>query len=330
MPGGVGPRTAEPVADTTDWRLIVESRLRRARADLAMLDGNPAVAGECAAASRALAIVDVTLADADPWWRKPAAWWSGWRVERSWRALHDAEVAITAADPQLAARLPAIRERVAGGLPEHDQRRRALASLEPRDPPSAADRAVVTDAVRAAFDNSDEVHAAARALRNKLFVAAVLLAVLVLSLGVLGSARPGLLPMCAPVSDAPQASPVCASGGSAPAPIAVWLVLLLGAVGAAVAAVVLLVRRRPSLSPYVLAGYQAGIKVLLGALLAVVGVLALGAGLGEGVAEVRGQATLLLWSVVLGYAQQLGTRLLDNYADRVLNRVRPIPRENDY
>jgi len=44
------------------------------------------------------------------------------------------------------------RERVALGLSAGDLRRQALDALEPSVPPTAADRAVVTDALRAAFD----------------------------------------------------------------------------------------------------------------------------------------------------------------------------------
>lgn len=91
-------------------------------------------------------------------------------------------------------------------------------------------------------------------------------------------------------------------------------------------AVVLLLRRRPSLSPYVMVGYQALIKVLLGAALAVVGILALGAGVTTGLIGVASQAALLLWAVILGYGQQIATRLLDTYTDRVMDQARPLPK----
>ncbi|HEX3780446.1 MAG TPA: hypothetical protein VHX38_12315 [Pseudonocardiaceae bacterium] len=317
----------EAAADVTDWRLIVESRARRARTDLAMLDTGSGTTGiEVAkvAALESLAIVDAVLRARARWWQAPSVWWTGWRIERAWRALHEAEVYLIAADPRLGARLPALCERINPCLPDTDLRRIALARLRPEEPPSAADRIVVTDAVRAAFDASDEAHAAARALRNKLFVAAMSLAAFNVLLGIVSSCWPALLPMCVPGTENPTGPLVCAGGGSAPGVGQVWLVALMGAVGAGIAAVVLLVRRRPSLSPYVLAGYQALIKVLLGALLAVVGVLALGAGLAEGLVWLRGQDAILFWAVLLGYSQQVGTRLLDNYADRMLNRVRPL------
>jgi len=319
----------EAAADVTDWRLIVESRVRRARTDLAMLDADPRTTADTqvarAAAAESLAIVDAVLRARSAWWRAPSVWWTGWRIERAWRALHEAEVYLIAADPRLAERLPALCERVAPCLPDTDLRRTELNQLRPAEPPSVSDRIVVIDAVRAAFDASDEAHAGARALRNKLFVAAVSLAVLNVLLGVVSSCWPALLPMCVAATDNLTSGPlVCAGGGPGPGVGQVWLVAMMGAVGAGIAAVVLLVRRRPSLSPYVLAGYQALIKVLLGALFAVVGVLALGAGLAEGLVWLRGQEAILFWAVLLGYSQQVGTRLLDNYADRMLDRVRPL------
>ncbi|HJP78621.1 MAG TPA: hypothetical protein VJ914_30380 [Pseudonocardiaceae bacterium] len=319
----------ESAADVTDWRLIVESRARRARTDLALLDTDPRCAPDTevarAAALESLAIVDAVLRARAKWWQAPSVWWSGWRIERAWRALHEAEVYLIAADPALSARLPALGERISPCLPDTDLRRIALSRLRPEDPPSAADRIVVTDAVRAAFDASDEAHASARALRNKLFVAALTLLLLNVLLGIVSSVWPTLLPMCVAGNENPAGNQLICAGGSAhPAGGEVWLVAMMGAVGASIAAVVLLVRRRPSLSPYVLAGYQALIKVLLGALLAVVGVLALGAGLVQGLISLHSQDAVLFWAVLLGYSQQVGTRLLDNYADRLLNRVRPL------
>jgi MYXO-CTERM domain-containing protein len=322
------PPTNPAPKETTDWALIVESRLERADCDLAALADVADVRHECDSAAKALAVARGVLACPIKFRRRLPVWWSGWRVERAWRALHDAEVYLTAADQDLAARMPALRERVSPVLPENDLRRRALDLLQPNTPPTRADRTVVVDAMRAAFDASDDAHAAARALRNRLFVAALLLVGLSTLLGVLGFAQPGFLPMCVDRVDAPGHL-ACASGGTGPAPSDVWLTQVMGAAGALIAAVVLLIRRRPSLSPYTLVGYQALIKVLLGALLAVIGVLALGSGLDAGLIEVRGQPAVLVAAVVFGYAQQLGTRLLDNYADRLLDRVRPIPRSGD-
>jgi hypothetical protein len=202
-------------------------------------------------------------------------------------------------------------------LEETDPRRQAMEQPEP-------DKAMVIDAMRAAFDASDDSHAAARALRNKLIVISLALFVLNTALGLIGILKPGLVPTCIPPNMAvPEA--LCPTGGKVPSGWDVWLVQLFGALGATISVVLLLIRRRPDLSPYVLVGYQALVKILLGAALSVVGLLALGAGLVSGIVYVGSQAALLLWAVLFGYAQQVGTRLLDNYADRLMDEVRPLP-----
>ena len=306
-------------ADVTDWQLTVESRARRVRADLAGLPNVPATEVARKAAEVSLEIVDRALRSATrPWWRSGASWWSGWHIERAWRALHEAEIYLAAADPELMIRLPGLRARVGMYLDETDPRRHAIEQPDP-------ERAVVVDAMRAAFDASDDAHGAARALRNKLIVISLALFVLNTVLGVMGVLKPGLVPTCVPPIRTAQIAVLCPTGGSVPSGWDVWLVQLFGALGATISVVLLLIRRRPDLSPYVLVGYQALVKILLGSALAVVGVLALGAGLVSGIVYVGSQAALLLWGVIFGYSQQVGTRLLDNYADRLMDQVRPLP-----
>ncbi|HVV24982.1 MAG TPA: hypothetical protein VHF06_36460 [Pseudonocardiaceae bacterium] len=312
----------ERVADVNDWELVVLTRVHRARDSLATV-GTHLPEHQRTNAAEALDVVERVLHERPRGLRRLSVWWTGWRVERAWRSLHEAEIYVTAADPDLVAHLPALRERVALGLPPDDQRRTALDGLDEHTPVGTV-RAMVTDALRAAFDASDEAHAAARAFRNKLFVAGAVLVVLNTLLGILGFAEPGFIPMC--VDKITGDGRICASGADRPMPADLWLTQVMGAAGAVIATVVLLVRRRPSLSPYILIGYQGLIKVLLGALLAVFGVLLLGAGVGDGLIGLRGQAAVLVAALVFGYTQQVGTRLLDNYADRLLDRVRPLPR----
>ncbi|WP_199441415.1 hypothetical protein [Umezawaea beigongshangensis] len=321
--GGDRPRAA-------DWRLVVEARLNRVKADLAALGPRDPLDEEGQqwrrTADDAVAVVESALAHRDGFSpRAITSWWSGWHIERAWRALHEAEIATVAAEPGLDGRLPSLQARVWANLPDEDPRRRALEELRPGEFPPRVERAVVVDALRAAFDNSDSSHAGARALRNKLIAASVVLFVLNTVLGVMGVVRPGTIPLCVRARE--ELAAIC-PGGPAPAGIDLFLVQLLGAFGALLAAAVPLLRRRPSLSPYVMIGYQALIKVMLGAALAVVGVLALSAGVVTGLIGITSQGALLLWAVILGYGQQIGTRLLDNYADRVMHRARPLPEDD--
>ncbi|MFD7652565.1 hypothetical protein ACFV4N_01130 [Actinosynnema sp. NPDC059797] len=310
----------------TDWRLVVGSRLDRVRADLVAL-GPPDPLdqegqGWREVAEREAAVVEDMINREESRWRSVASWWSGWHIERAWRSLHEAEIAAVAAGNGFLGRLPGLKARVAENLPEDDPRRRALEELRPGEFPLSVEREIVVDALRAAFDASDFAHAGSRALRNKLIATSVVLFAVNTLLGVLGFVDPRMIPMCVSSEKLPT---VCPSGRGAGA-ADVWLIQVLGAFGAVLSAVVLLLRRRPSLSPYVMVGYQALIKVLLGAALAVVGILALGAGVTTGLIGVASQAALLVWAVVLGYGQQIATRLLDSYTDRVMDQARPLPR----
>ncbi|GAA4523421.1 hypothetical protein GCM10023192_00970 [Amycolatopsis samaneae] len=325
----VEDRLVGPVfgAEGADWQLTVESRARRVRADLAAYEGVPGTEHARHAAFASLAVVDAALRGAPRRWWSVASWWSGWHIERAWRALHEAEIAAISIDPELAGRLPGLRARIEVYLSSDDPRWKALYELDLSGAVTAADRAVVVDALRAAFDASDDAHAAARALRNKLVLATVALFVLNTVLGVLGLVRPGLVPLCIQEQESGPAKVVCPSGGSVPTGWDVWLAQMFGTLGAGLSVVVLLIRRRPEVTPYVLTGYQALIKVLFGATLAVVGLLAFSAGLAHGIVCIGSQAALLLWSVLLGYAQHVGTRMLDKYADRIMDDVRPVPEQ---
>ncbi|QFZ24023.1 hypothetical protein EKG83_04335 [Saccharothrix syringae] len=310
----------------TDWRLVVQSRLDRVRADLAALGPPDPLDQEGQrwreAAEQQAAVVEDMITRGESRWRVVASWWSGWHIERAWRSLHEAEIAVVAAGSGFLGRLPGLKARVAENLDEDDPRRRALEELRPGEFPLPVEREIVVDALRAAFDASDFAHAGSRALRNKLIATSVVLFAVNTLLGAVGFAEPGMIPMCVGSEKLPT---VCPSGRG-PTGADVWLIQVLGAFGAVLSAVVLLLRRRPSLSPYVMVGYQAMIKVLLGSALAVVGVLALGAGVTTGLIAVASQAALLVWAVLLGYGQQLATRLLDSYTDRVMDQARPLPR----
>jgi hypothetical protein len=85
--------------------------------------------------------------------------------------------------------------------------------------------------------------------------------------------------------------------------------------------VMLLLNTAPSVVVYTLTPYQVGIKIMLGAVLAVIGVLIAGTGLLQGI--VTDRPDLIVLALILGYAQQVGTRFLDSYANAVLGKAQP-------
>lgn len=239
-------------------------------------------------------------------------WYSGADIERAWRNLHLAEAKVIATSPDLGGRLPAVRERVLEDLDKNDQRARAVQAVKP-DNIGPNEQAAVVEALRAAYSASDNSHTAVRSLRNRLLLFGLLMLALNLGLGAIASRYPTLLPLC--VKD------FCATGGAGPVGGDVWLIQLLGALGGAVAVVILLLRTRPSVVAYTLTPYQASIKIMLGAVLAIVGVLIAGTGVLQGI--VTNRPALLVFALILGYSQQVGTRFLDSYADTVVGKAQP-------
>jgi hypothetical protein len=288
------------------WRVAVGEKLRWLQAELDARD-TPAPPGvpEAMATAYQSTRARSTLAN----------WYSGANIERAWRSLHFAEARVLASSPDLAGRLPAIRERALEDLSKNDRRVKALLEVKTDN---ANDRATVVEAMRAAYSASDNSHTAVRSLRNRLLLFGLLMLGLNLCLGVLSSVSPNLLPLC--VKD------FCATGGAGPAGGDVWLVQLLGALGGAVAVVILLLRTRPSVVAYTLTPYQAIIKVMLGAVLAIAGVLIAATGVLQGIVTTR--PALLVLALILGYAQQIGTKFLDNYADAVVGKAQPKTAEN--
>ncbi len=251
--------------------------------------------------------------------QRAIAWWSGWDAERAWRSLHVAEVELVTSSEDLPARLPGIQHRVASECPSADPRLRQLDALRKkvRDNPEAGirdgDRVTVAEAMRAAFTAADDALTGVRNLRNRMLVFGALLGALNLLLALLTAGWPGWLPLCSGTA-CPSGPGTVASGGD------VVTVQLFGALGALLAVVMLLVQTKPGLLTYQLPGFLSFIKITLGATVAVVGVLGLIAA--EFEAVIGSQAALLVAALVFGYSQQIATRFLDHYAERLVGKAK--------
>lgn len=245
------------------------------------------------------------------------SWWTGWDAENAWHAVHIAEVELVSRSADLANRLPGISEQVAKELPPTDRRLKALESIDADQ--LAVDRAsmqraqaVVREAMGAAFDTSENMLRRVRILRNQMLLFGGVLLLLNVLIGILASAKDGWVPLCVDKGPCPT--------GNGPTGGDVWTVQLFGVLGAVVAVVVLLVNSGPQLVTYTLTGYQSFVKITLGATLAMLGVLAVAAGVSQSV--VSSQAALLFTALLFGYAQQLATQFLDNTANRLVSKAK--------
>jgi hypothetical protein len=114
----------------------------------------------------------------------------------------------------------------------------------------------------------------------------------------------------------------CPSGDrQAPSSGDVVIVSGLGLLGGSLAAAFAIRKVRGSATPYDVPIALAVLKVPSGALTAVVGILLLGGGFVPGFSELDSQRQILAYALLFGYAQQLGTRFIDDRAKAIVNSL---------
>jgi hypothetical protein len=244
-------------------------------------------------------------------------WWHGTSIETAWNATHLAQ-----------ATLPLVVEPSALKRQLVDARRRSSMRLAKGDPlriavedvplgervlagkGTAEDRQTIAAALQASLELADDEHRNLRDWRNRLLRVAML-AFLVLALTVAaGALRPEFVPLCSPASS----DPVICPGGSATASSGdVGMVAFLGALGGALAAVIAMRRANPGSSPYRITPALSLVRVPLGGLTAVVGVLLVQSGEVPGVA-LSTASQLAVFALLFGFSQELVTRLLESRA----------------
>lgn len=257
----------------------------------------------------------------------PATWYSGSKVDVVWRELHLAEVELCRIlpDTDLAGMLPRYRARAADELGEHSEQVQELTGVadEVRAARTTAritrrQRAIIAGAVAGTNERTATEHAALRHLRNRLMQFGLVLLVLNLVIAIATSLNPELMPLCV-VKDGDVS--VCPTGNGGSVGIDVWWLQLFGALGGAIGIVSLIHHTPAGAVAYPLYPHQGMIKILLGAVLAMLGVLVLGSSTVK--LSISSQAELLIFATVLGYSQQVGTKLLDSYANKVLTAAKP-------
>lgn len=243
-------------------------------------------------------------------------WWTGSSQDLAWLSLHEAEA-------QLIGQLSSPQELIAEAkdlltkaraLPmTNDERLQAIEKglavqviekccqcCGPAMPEGMGvpDKAAIMHFARAVYAASDERYAQSRGFRNRL------IRLTLISMGALG------LLMAAFASNAiPLHVPVLPSYVEAAA-----LVALFGAVGALIIAVPPLAKAGGTWNPFSLPFYQGLLKLVLGAVFAIVGVLLLQSKLIPNVSFPADLPDLLTWGIIFGAAQQTVTRVVDRRA----------------
>jgi hypothetical protein len=194
-------------------------------------------------------------------------------------------------------------------------------------------RAALRDAMQVGYEAQDELYAQVRNFRNILFTGTVLLTLLVTAVCIVGALRPGAVPLCfQPSNTAGTSSPPTTGGESFVCPSTtgyaarptggdVSIVALMGLLGGALSATFTVQKLRGTSTPYGVPVALAILKLPAGALTAITGLVLLYGKFVPGLSELDSQGQILAYAIVLGIAQHLVTRFVDQKAEAVLGSV---------
>ena len=299
-------KSRKPCVPKAAWRQVALSRARRARHDLiaSWETGSsgpvPDRWGE-EAAEQILRAKDAAIHRAWPW-----AWFEGTRQEEAWLCLHEAEAEIIEILPQevLLTRAGHVLNKARCVLgADHPGAQKVDRMMHEWPLPVDRLRPRVASLARETYDALDDRYARSRGYRNRL-IRLTSVAVVGLALGFvaalmgsldfhLGTRRPG------------------------------WAIFsyigLFGVVGALVSAVPAIAQAKGMRNPFSLPMFQLILKLSMGPLFALVGVLILQTQQLAGFQRATDLTTLVVWATVFGAAQQTVTRFIDQRVTGMLN-----------
>jgi hypothetical protein len=275
--------------------------------------------------------------------RRLADRWRGTSVEWAYSHLHAAKTVLVDLLPveEVDALIPSAIARIATCLDANDVRRLNLDQLQDESS-EARRRAGLKHALEIGYDASDQLHARARGFRNMLFVAAGVISALMLIIVALVAFVPWAMPLCfeptVPSAAATRSESgtesirkVCPSGEDTkedgtetlhdPTASDVIIVAVLGVLGGALAGAFAIRKVSGTSTPYDVPLALAVLKLPIGSLTAVTGILLLGGGFVPGFSELDSQRQILAYALLFGYAQQLGTQFIDKRAETILHSI---------
>ena len=258
------------------------------------------------------------------WWRGGAG---GERVPEPARRAVPKLVDLYSAD-DLDAELPSAVARVQATLHRDDPRCVSQTDLRAMKPERR--RAWLRRLVEDGYEAIDLKHAQLRSFRNNVLRAAVLVSMLVAVTVFFVSRNPTVMPLCFPHEVANAAGstmqhnfncPTRTNTKAGPTGGDVWAVALLGLLGGALAATVAIRKLRGTSTPYDVPVALAWLKVPLGAFTSILGIVAIHGGFVPGLSVLDSQEQILAYALLLGFAQQAFTGVLDRQAQSLLTDV---------
>jgi hypothetical protein len=271
-------------------------------------------------------------------WTRMVTAWRGAAHERTLGNLDAVEANLLRIAPGsfVCGEMPSLQAHVNRFLPNGDPRLLRVTALTTKAETqelTVAERSAVVAALHAANTQRRRDLLRVRSFRNVMFGAAALLVPLAFGLAVFGAIRPDAIPLCFnPVELEKVVCPTeeveMAAGADIDDVIAqavhgfdIALIEIIGMIAAVVAGIVALRNVRGTSTPYSLAVSLALVKIPLGALTAVLGLVLMSGGFVPGLSALDTSAQILAWALVFGFSQQLLTRLVDQRAESLLQNV---------
>jgi len=228
-------------------------------------------------------------------------------------------------EPDLFAEVPGAVARAQATINRDDARCIAASDLQALPLPRR--RARLRQLVEDGYEAVDQQHAQLRSFRNIVLMSAVLFTLLVGVTVAVVSMNPTVLPLCFPHQVTAAGNTIvesrlnCPSRSNTSSPSGgdVWMVALMGLLGGALATSVSIRNLRGTSTPYDVPVALAMLKVPLGAFTAMVGLVAIQSGFIPGLSVLDSQQQILAYALILGFGQQVFTRLLDRQAQTLLS-----------
>lgn len=306
------------------WVQNVAVNAEMLRCRLAVVEGrrgdDPEVKAVAASVRELLARAEDAAYRENPVPTRWANWWRGTLIEAAYQYLHAAEAQLCGIydEPDLDAEVPEVLARIEAGLSRDDPRRAAALRLVEETLTTDQKRALLRKATEESYAASDSAHSRLRSFRNVLLIVTGLIAGFVGLFLIVLLGNPDWVPFCFPQERGPAA---CPTGTGRPGGFDGVVVALLGLTGGAVAAALAVRNLRGTSTPYDVPVVLAALKVPFGALTALAGLVAIRGDFVPGLSALDTQEQILAYALVLGYAQQAFTTLVDRQAQDLLNHV---------
>jgi hypothetical protein len=245
-------------------------------------------------------------------------WWRGTLIEAAYQNLHAAECLIVGLYDanDVEAEIPEAVARVEAGLERDDPRRIAALELLDGPPDDPGRRQKLRKAIEVGFAASDLEHSRLRSFRNAVVASAIALVATLVVFIVFTCLNPRDVSFCFSPSGS---TPVCPSGSPGPSPHDVLVVTLLGVLGGLLSAIVSIRNVRGTSLAYDVPQALAMLKMPLGAMCAIGGLLLIRGQFIPGFSALDSQDQILAYAFGFGAAQQLLIGLIDRRAQTLLD-----------